>query len=197
MSPRPHRPPAAMTLRPLASCARAFAWLGAPLASLLLASHAWAQASRDEEELAASFGDRVVMQSPEFSIATGRSQSLRRAPAVASVVTAEDISRIGATDLNEVMETVPGVHVTRNIQGHTPPSHNPSHHTPTKVTMTGSKFAEHSNTVFVTVCAPIRSTLFFIYSCATNWSNSHEQSRHPRVAQGPAQGFAGTASCGG
>lgn len=120
MSPRPHRPPAAPTLRPLASCARAFAWLGAPLASLLLTSHAGAQASRDEEELAASFGDRVVMQSPEVSIATGRSQSLRRAPAVASVVTAEDISRIGATDLDEVMETVPGVHVSRNIQGYNP-----------------------------------------------------------------------------
>lgn len=120
MSPRPHRPPAAPTLQPLASCARALAWFGAPLASLLLTSHAGAQASRDEEELAASFGDRVVMQSSEVSIATGRSQSLRRAPAVASVVSAEDISRIGATDLDEVMETVPGVHVSRNVQGYNP-----------------------------------------------------------------------------
>lgn len=120
MSPRLHRPCAPLKLWPLASCAQAVARLGAPLACLLLSAHAEAQVSRDEDELAASFGDRVVMQSPEVSIATGRSQSLRRAPAVASVVTAEDISRIGATDLDEVMETVPGVHVSRNVQAYNP-----------------------------------------------------------------------------
>ncbi len=120
MNHRTQRSLEPLKLRPLASRARAVTRLGVPLTCLLLSAHAGAQVSRDEEELAAAFGDRVVMQSPEVSIATGRSQSLRRAPAVASVVTAEDISRIGATDLDEVMETVPGVHVSRNVQGYNP-----------------------------------------------------------------------------
>jgi len=99
---------------------RACLLIGSPLLPLLLPTHAAAQTSREEDELAAAFGDRVVMQGAEVSIATGRAQPLRRAPAVASVVTAEDISRIGATDLDEVMETVPGVHVSRNIQAYNP-----------------------------------------------------------------------------
>lgn len=111
MSHRTHRPRSPLRSPALSTVA---------LACLLLTSHAAAQSSQDEDELAASFGDRVVLQSPEVSIATGRSQPLRRAPAVASVVTAEDIARTGATDLDEVMETVPGVHVSRNIQGYNP-----------------------------------------------------------------------------
>lgn len=108
MSHRTHRPRSELQRPCVSTIARACLLIGSPLLTLLLTSHAAAQAGRDEDELAASLGDRVVMQSPEVSIATGRSQPLRRAPAVASVVTAEDISRIGATDLDEVMETVPG-----------------------------------------------------------------------------------------
>ena len=100
MSHRTHRPRSPLKSPALSTVA---------LACLLLTSHAAAQSSQDEDELAASFGDRVVLQSPEVSIATGRSQPLRRAPAVASVVTAEDISRIGATDLDEVMGEDAGV----------------------------------------------------------------------------------------
>lgn len=112
MSPQRRFTPHRRLLAPVA-CASA-------LAALLTATQAQAQRDRDEDELAASLGERVAMQSPEVRIATGRAQSLRRAPAVASVVTAEDISRIGATDLDEVMETVPGVHVSRNIQAYNP-----------------------------------------------------------------------------
>lgn len=119
MSHRTRRPRSPLKGSSLSNVARACLPIAAPLITLLpLATSA--QSSRDEEELAASLGDRVVMQSPEVSIATGRSQPLRRAPAVASVVTAEDISRIGATDLDEVMETVPGVHVSRNVQAYNP-----------------------------------------------------------------------------
>ena len=120
MSHRTHgaRPP---LTRPLTcAVARACLLIGSPLLSLLMTAPASAQSSHDEEELATAFGDRVLLQSPQVSIATGRAQPLRRAPAVASVVTAEDISRIGATDLDEVMETVPGVHVSRNVQAYNP-----------------------------------------------------------------------------
>ncbi len=60
------------------------------------------------EDLALVFGDRATI-----SVATGNSQSLRRAPAVATVITAEDIAAMGLADLNEVLETVTGIHVNR------------------------------------------------------------------------------------
>jgi outer membrane receptor for ferrienterochelin and colicin len=80
-------------------------------AGLLLAwaaSAAAATLSEDEMELAMAYGDKS-----SFSLATGSKQTVRRAPAVATVITAEDIAAIGATDLDEVLETVPGMHVSR------------------------------------------------------------------------------------
>lgn len=83
-----------------------------PLLSLLLLQCAGAVAQpTDEEELALVYGDKSTI-----SIATGSQQPLRRAPAVASVITAEDIASIGATDLDQVLETVPGIHVSRAAQ---------------------------------------------------------------------------------
>lgn len=69
----------------------------------------------EEEELALIYGDRASV-----SIATGTTQSLRRAPAVASVITAEDIAALGATDLDQVLETVPGLHVARAAVNYEP-----------------------------------------------------------------------------
>lgn len=82
-------------------------------ALLLQTSAALAQSAEDEEDLALAYGDKEIV-----SIATGSQQALRRAPAVASVITAEDIAAMGATDLDEVLETVPGVHVTRSPNGY-------------------------------------------------------------------------------
>jgi iron complex outermembrane receptor protein len=48
------------------------------------------------------------------SIATGTAQPISKAPAVATVLTAADIKQIGARDINDVLETVPGLHVSRN-----------------------------------------------------------------------------------
>jgi len=47
----------------------------------------------------------------EVSLATGTSKPLKLAPAVAAVITAEEIEAMGATTLEEVLETVPGLHV--------------------------------------------------------------------------------------
>lgn len=68
-------------------------------------------AATDEDELAAAFGDQASV-----SIATGTRQPLRRAPAVASVIRAEDIAALGATDLDQLLESVPGLHVSRSNQ---------------------------------------------------------------------------------
>jgi outer membrane receptor protein involved in Fe transport len=86
---------------------------------LSVSASAWCQAAPDEEDLSSSLGEAAQFQ-PSVSIATGNAQPLRRAPAVATVITAEDIQRMGATDLNEVMATVPGVHVSVNNQGYGP-----------------------------------------------------------------------------
>jgi len=62
----------------------------------------------DEEALIELYGDEETV-----SIATGSVQPISRAPAVATVITAEDIKDIGATDIDDVLETVPGLHVAR------------------------------------------------------------------------------------
>ncbi len=49
------------------------------------------------------------------TVATGAEQSTIRAPAVTTVITAQDIEAIGATDLDEVLESVPGLHVSRSF----------------------------------------------------------------------------------
>ncbi|MDD2893862.1 MAG: TonB-dependent receptor [Halothiobacillaceae bacterium] len=64
--------------------------------------------SPEEDEFALIYGDKATI-----SIATGSKQPLRRAPSVATVITAEEIAAMGAMDLDAVLETVPGIHVTR------------------------------------------------------------------------------------
>lgn len=84
------------------------------LLALAWAGPAMAEVS-EEEELALVYGDKGTV-----SIATGSKQDLRRAPAVASVITAEDIAAMGATDLDEALESVAGVHVSRNAIAYAP-----------------------------------------------------------------------------
>ncbi|TAK84017.1 MAG: TonB-dependent receptor [Aquabacterium sp.] len=82
--------------------------------TLGLASGAQSQPS-EEEELAQAYGGQSVV-----SIATGSSLPLSRAPAVATVITAAEIAAMGATDIDEVLETVPGLHIARSTQGQSP-----------------------------------------------------------------------------
>ncbi|MGL5986912.1 MAG: TonB-dependent receptor plug domain-containing protein, partial [Burkholderiales bacterium] len=73
------------------------AWAGCSVAGL----------SEDEAELAALYGDKSFI-----SIATGAKQSTTRAPAVATVITAEDIAATGARNVDEALQAVPGMHVS-------------------------------------------------------------------------------------
>jgi len=84
----------------LTACAfLALAWIGTAVA----------QPSEEEEDLALAYGDQSTI-----SIATGSSQSISKAPSSAAVITAHDIQAMGANDLDQVMESVPGVHVSMN-----------------------------------------------------------------------------------
>ncbi|WP_069469804.1 TonB-dependent receptor plug domain-containing protein [Candidatus Marithrix sp. Canyon 246] len=55
-----------------------------------------------------------LIKARKVTIATGKEQTTDRAPSVTTVITAQDIEATGATDLDEVLEMVPGLHVARN-----------------------------------------------------------------------------------
>ncbi len=67
-----------------------------------------AESFSEEDDLALVYGDKS-----SISIVTGKRQNIQQAPAVATVITAEDIAAIGATKLDDVLETIPGMHVSR------------------------------------------------------------------------------------
>lgn len=73
----------------------------------------FAQPLLEEEDLAQAYGDRNFV-----SIATGSRQLLRKAPSTATVLTNEDIANMGARTLSEALESVPGMHVSRNTLQH-------------------------------------------------------------------------------
>jgi iron complex outermembrane receptor protein len=69
----------------------------------------------EEEDLALVYGDKSTV-----SIATGSKQSITRAPAVSTVITSRDIEAMGATDLDQALESVPGLHVSHTSVGLNP-----------------------------------------------------------------------------
>ncbi len=82
-------------------------WLAA-LASLggqVTIGHAADVANSDSADLALLYGSEE-----NISIATGTAQPLRLAPAVATVITAQDIDTAGATTLDEALALVPGLY---------------------------------------------------------------------------------------
>lgn len=83
-------------------------WRIALLSAILLLCAASAAAQQvDEDELALSYGDTTLV-----SIATGSTQAIARAPATATVITASDIKAMGATEFDQVLAAVPGLHVS-------------------------------------------------------------------------------------
>jgi len=68
-----------------------------------------------EESLEDFYGDEDFI-----SIATGTKQLIRKAPSVATVITAQDIKSMGARNLVDVLDTVPGLHASRSGQNYSP-----------------------------------------------------------------------------
>jgi iron complex outermembrane receptor protein len=81
----------------------------------IFSGYSFAGSGAEEESLNRAFGDEDFI-----SIATGSRQLISQAPAVASVITAEDIKAMGATDLDEVLEAVPGLHVSYAPRAYSP-----------------------------------------------------------------------------
>jgi iron complex outermembrane receptor protein len=80
----------------------------------------------DEEQHAArikqlqSLSLEELMEIPIVSVATGLKQNISDAPAVTTVITDKDIQALGATNLSEVLETVPGFQVSHHTNGYMP-----------------------------------------------------------------------------
>ncbi len=56
----------------------------------------------------------ALVEDKKIAVATGRRQGTSRAPAVTSVITAQDIEAMGARTLSEALAGVPGLHVGRD-----------------------------------------------------------------------------------
>lgn len=86
--------------------------------TLCLAMPAHAQTlspQEDEQDLLQVYGGEEMV-----SIASGYQQPISKAPAIATVITAKEIAAMGATDLDEALEAVPGMHVSHSSLSHTP-----------------------------------------------------------------------------
>lgn len=56
----------------------------------------------------------------QVSIATGTPRRLASAPATASVITAHDLEAMGARDIGEALETIPGLHASNGSVQYAP-----------------------------------------------------------------------------
>ena len=65
--------------------------------------------SNSDVDFAGFYGDEDFV-----SIATGSVQPIAKAPAVASVITAQQIQAMGTRDIDHILETVPGLHVSQS-----------------------------------------------------------------------------------
>ncbi len=75
------------------------------------------------DEILEELSIQELFELPMIDIATGYAVPLESAPAVATLITAEDIERMGAETLDEVLNTVPGLHVIPSFFSRTDPIH--------------------------------------------------------------------------
>lgn len=93
-----------------------------PLAAILLAllppGALGAPADNEIDRLMSLSLDELLRV--KVSISTRSQQQLSRAPSVVSVITAEDIKATGTTNLMEILASVPGLYIKRNLFGFRP-----------------------------------------------------------------------------
>lgn len=80
-------------------------WVSALLLSLITGLISAQEKPDSDVDFAGLYGDEDYV-----SIATGSVQPIAKAPAVASVITARQIKAMGARDIDQVLESVPGLH---------------------------------------------------------------------------------------
>lgn len=88
------------------------------IAGLFQALTVHADADREVEQLLSISLEELL--ATKVSISTSTQQTLSRAPSVVSIITAEDIRATGATNLTEILQSVPGIYVRANLFGFRP-----------------------------------------------------------------------------
>lgn len=96
--------------------------------ALIPASYADADAKKAADDAAffeetgfdADFYEDFYGDEEMIEISTGILTQVHRAPSVASIFTARHIKQMGATDIDDVLETVPGLHISRNATNYNP-----------------------------------------------------------------------------
>ena len=78
---------------------------------LLFSLNSFASTKADEIDLYLAMSPTELSEL-SVSIATGTAQPIFQSASVTSVVTAQQIKAMGATELHEVLETIPGLHVS-------------------------------------------------------------------------------------
>ncbi|VAW60405.1 TonB-dependent receptor; Outer membrane receptor for ferrienterochelin and colicins, partial [hydrothermal vent metagenome] len=76
---------------------------------LLWPLHGYTEIKNESDTLTLVYGNERMV-----SIATGNEQLLYKAPAIASVITRKDIENSSANNLNELLEMVPGLHISED-----------------------------------------------------------------------------------
>ncbi len=89
-----------------------------PFLALFLALTANAESDAGLEKLLLLSMDDLM--SLKVKISTNTDQTLSKAPSVVSVITAEDIRATGASNLSEILQSVPGIYVRANLFGFRP-----------------------------------------------------------------------------
>lgn len=88
------------------------------LLGLFLALPAYADSNEKLDELLSlSLED---LSNTKIRISTNTEQALSKAPSAVSVITKEDIKATGATNLTEILQTIPGIYVKPNLFGFKP-----------------------------------------------------------------------------
>lgn len=78
-----------------------------------------AQAATDEVDQLLSLDLEELMET-KVMISTNTQQAISKAPSVVSVITADDIKATGATNLTEILQSVPGIYIKTNLFGARP-----------------------------------------------------------------------------
>jgi len=89
-----------------------------PLLGLFTALSVHADTNEDVEMLLALSLEELM--ATKVSISTNTKQRLAKVPSVVSVITAEDIKATGATNLTEILQSVPGIYIRNNLFGFRP-----------------------------------------------------------------------------
>ncbi len=85
-----------------------------------ISTFVFAQNNTDDKELDYLSLSLEELGKIKVSIATGNETPIEQAPAVASVITAEDIKGLGLQDLDDILQIVPGLHVSVSPITYTP-----------------------------------------------------------------------------